>query len=89
MLSMRKAPHCKKLDEYDRDHRYTYEYRNGAVRAWAKGKKRRERSYRRVAKQELAVAGEVAVRREKKRKFGVVTLRGKMKAAKGRRRLIA
>ena len=86
---MRKTPHRKKLDEYDRDHRYTYEYRNGAVRAWAKGKKRREREYRRTAKQEIATDGEVVVVKERRRKQGVVTLREKVKAKREGKRLIA
>jgi hypothetical protein len=86
---MRKTPHCKKLDEYDRDHRYTYEGRNAAVRAWAKGKKRRQRSYRRAANRQVAVEGEVTVMREKKRKYGVIPLRAKVRARKAGRRLIA
>jgi hypothetical protein len=84
-----KTPHCKKLDEYDHDHRYTFEYRNHAVKAWSKGKKRRQRCYRRTAKQQLESDAEITVKREKKYKYGVVTLRQKVQAKKEGRHLIA
>ena len=89
MKQKRKTPHSKKLDEYDRDHRYTYEHRNAAVKARAKGKKRRQREYRRVAKHQLEAEGVVTVRRTKMEKRGVVTLRKKVRARKEGRRLIA
>jgi len=42
----RKSPGQRKEEAYANEHRYCYEYRNGAVRAWANKKKRAQREVR-------------------------------------------
>jgi hypothetical protein len=50
----RKSPGQRKEEAYANEHRYCYEYRKGAVRAWAKKKRREQREVRHKVRQ-LAV----------------------------------
>src|SRR5262245_27872775 len=59
-LRRTKSPRQRKEEAYANEHRYCYEYRNGAGRAWAKRKKRNQREARRKVKQlaaEAAIGG--------------------------------
>ena len=52
----RKSPQQRKQEAYEQERRYCYEYRNGAVKAWAKKKARNQRVVRRKVKQLAAEA---------------------------------
>src|SRR5262245_53617285 len=49
-------PRQSKEEAYANEHRYCYEYRNAAVRAWAKKKRRNQREARHKVKQLAAEA---------------------------------
>jgi SOS response regulatory protein OraA/RecX len=53
-LRRTKSPQQCKEEAYANEHRYCYEYRNAAVRAWAKKKRRNQREARHKVEQ-LAV----------------------------------
>ena len=90
-LRRTKSPRQRKEEAYANEHRYCYEYRNAAVRLWAKRKKRNQRQARHKVRQLAAEAaawgGEQGVADRladgarvlgglwKLRKAGVLTLR--------------
>jgi hypothetical protein len=50
-LGRTKSPQRRKQEAYANEYRYCFEYRNGAVRAWAKKKRRNQREARHKVRQ--------------------------------------